>query len=123
MNDMAVWDIARRTGWSTRAVIAAAVLAVVLVAAVPLALFAGIILMLFGHVIFGLALFGGSILAAGAAVVTAGVTGVWRVKQLVSRAQESYQVVRSDQDQDQDQDQDGRSHPVVQLGHSDYHYS
>jgi uncharacterized membrane protein YdjX (TVP38/TMEM64 family) len=125
MNDMAVWDMARRTGWSTRAVIAAVVLAVVLVAAVPVALFAGIIVMLFGHVIFGLALFGGSILAAGAAVVIAGVTGVWRVKQLVSRAQESLQVVRLDQDQDQGQGQgqDERSHPVVQLDHGDYHYS
>jgi uncharacterized membrane protein YdjX (TVP38/TMEM64 family) len=121
MNDMAVWDMARRTGWSTRAVIAAVVLAAVLVAAVPVALFAGIIVMLFGHVIFGLALFGGSILAAGAAVVTAGVTGAWRVKQLVSRAQESFQAVRLDQDQDQEQD--GRSHPVVQLDHGDYHYS
>ena len=43
---MSAWEIARRSGWSTRAVIAAALLAVLLVAAVPAALLAGIILML-----------------------------------------------------------------------------
>ena len=97
---MAVWDRARRTGWPTRAVIAAAVLAAILVAAVPAALFAGIILMVLGHVIGGLALFGGSILAAVAAVTVAAVSGVWRIRQIVAgqlrRGERAYRVVRLD---------------------------
>jgi hypothetical protein len=97
---MAVWDRARRTGWPTRAVIAAAVLAAVLVAAVPAALVVGIILMVLGHVIGGLALFGGSILAAAGAVTVAAVSGVWRVRQLLterlSGAQPAYRVVPLD---------------------------
>ena len=55
---MTVWDTNRMMDWSTRAVIAAVVLAVLLVAAVPVAFVAGVILMLFGHIIVGLALFG-----------------------------------------------------------------
>ncbi len=97
---MAVWDRARRTGWPTRAVIAAAVVAAVLVAAVPVALVVGIILMVLGHVIGGLALFGGSILAAVGAVTVAAVSGLWRVRQLLterlSGAQQSYRVVPLD---------------------------
>ena len=44
---------------------------------------AGVILMLLGHVIGGLALFGGSILAATAAVVLATVTGVRHLRGVV----------------------------------------
>jgi len=91
---MTAWEIARRAGWSTRAVIAAVVLAVLLVAAVPAALFAGIILMLLGHVIGGLALFGGSILAAAAGVLTAVMTGVWRLRKELSRHSSQHQVVQ-----------------------------
>jgi uncharacterized membrane protein len=104
---MSAWEIARRSGWSTRAVIAAAALAVLLVAAVPAALFAGIILMLFGHVVGGLALFGGSILAAGAGVLTAVTTGVWRVRKELTR------LTRPS----------ASATPVVQLHQGDYHYS
>jgi hypothetical protein len=97
---MTAWDMARRAGWSTRAVIAAAVVAAVLVAAVPVALLAGVILMVLGHVIGGLALFGGSILAAVGAVTVAAVSGVWRVRQLLaerlSGAGQSYRVVPLD---------------------------
>ena len=50
---MTVWDTNRMMGWSTKAVIAAVVLAVLLVAAVPVAFVAGVILMLFGHIIVG----------------------------------------------------------------------
>jgi uncharacterized membrane protein len=113
---MAAWDRMRQTGWSTRAVIAAVVLAVLLVAAVPAALVAGIILMLLGHVVVGLAVFGGSILAAGAGVVTAGATGVWRVKQALRSVQRTYGLRDDGQDGQQD-------HPVVQLDESEYRYS
>ena len=95
---MAAWGMVRATGWSTRAVIAAVVLAALLVAAVPAAFLVGVILMLLGHVVAGLALFGGSILAAGAAVVLAAVTGVWRLRKELSR----------------------RPYRIVQLGRGEY---
>ena len=64
MGTMAGWYAARRPNMSSKVVIALALLAFALVAAVPIAFVAGVILMLLGHVIGGLALFGGSILAA-----------------------------------------------------------
>jgi hypothetical protein len=82
---MTVWTRVRRANWSTRAVIAAGVLAVLLVAAVPAALLAGFILVLLGHVIGGLALFGGSVLAAAGGVALAGVSGVRHLRRLVTR--------------------------------------
>ena len=92
---MTVWYKARaykdRTpGWSGKTVLALGLLAVLLVAAVPAALFVGVILMLFGHVVGGLALFGASILAAGAAVVIAGLSGVRHLRRLIS--QQRYRV-------------------------------
>jgi hypothetical protein len=97
---------ARTMSWSARAVIAAGVLAVLLVAAVPAALFAGLILMLLGHVIGGLALFGGSILAAGTAVVIAGFGGVLHLRRLVSQLSQ----------------RSSWGHHVVQLGRGEYDY-
>ena len=90
---MAPWYMARRMGWSTKAVIAVGLLAVLLVAAVPVALLAGVILMLLGHVIGGLAVFGVSILVAAAAVMIAGVSGVQHLRRLVT--QRSYQILRA----------------------------
>jgi hypothetical protein len=51
---------------------------------VPAALLAGVIMMLLGHVIGGLALFGGSILAAVIAVAVADVSGMHHLRKLVS---------------------------------------
>ena len=68
---------------SSKLVIALALLAVALVVAVPVAFVVGLVLMLLGHVIGGLALFGGSILAATAAVVLASVTGVRHLRGVV----------------------------------------
>jgi hypothetical protein len=48
--------------------------------------------MLLGHVIGGLAVFGASVLAAGAAVMIAGLSGVRHVRKLVS--QRGYQIVQ-----------------------------
>jgi uncharacterized membrane protein len=92
---MAAWYTARTTRWSTRAVIAAAVLAVLLVAAVPVALFVGVIMMILGHVVGGLALFGASILAAIAAVTIASLTGVRHLRKTFAKmvAQRDYRVV------------------------------
>ncbi len=80
---MAGWYMARRPNMSSKMVIALALLAFALVAAVPVALLVGVIMMLLGHVIGGLALFGGSILAATAAVVLASVTGVRHLRGVV----------------------------------------
>jgi hypothetical protein len=97
---MVVRYTARTMGWPTKVVIAAGLLAVLLVASVPVALFVGVIMMLLGHVVGGLALFGASILAAGAAVVIASLSGVRHVRKLIR--QQGYRV--------------------VQLGRGDYYY-
>jgi uncharacterized membrane protein YdjX (TVP38/TMEM64 family) len=80
---MAGWHATRRPNMTSKAVIALALLALALVAAVPVALLVGVLLMLLGHVIGGLALFGGSILAATAAVVLASVTGLRHLRGMV----------------------------------------
>ena len=79
---------ARTMTRSGKMTIALVVLALVLVAAVPVALLTGIILMLLGHVVGGLALFGGSILAAGAAVALAAWNGVRRLRDLVNEVRD-----------------------------------
>jgi hypothetical protein len=89
---MSAWYTNPRLGWSGKAVLAVSLLAVALVAAVPVAFFAGVILMLLGHVIGGLALFGASIMAAGAAVVIAGLSGVRHLRKLVS--QQRYRITQ-----------------------------
>jgi uncharacterized membrane protein YdjX (TVP38/TMEM64 family) len=106
MSKMAGWYETRRTNMSAKAVIALSLLALTLVAAVPVALVVGVLLMLLGHVIGGLALFGGSILAATAAIVLAGVSGVRHVRRLV--AEHSFRVDHSVR--------------VLPLGSDDYTY-
>ena len=93
---MAAWYGARTMRWSTKAVIAAAVLAVLLVLAVPVALFVGVIMMLLGHVVGGLALFGASILAAVAAVTVASLSGVRHLRKMFAEmvAQRDFRVVQ-----------------------------
>ena len=81
---MTSWYTERMPGRSGKAVIAVTLLALLLVAAVPLALLAGLVLMVLGHVVVGLALFGGSVLAAAIAVVLAGMSGMRHLRKLVS---------------------------------------
>ena len=97
---MAGWFAARRPNISARVVIALVLLAFALVAAVPVALVVGVFMMVLGHVIGGLALFGGSILAATGAVVLAGLTGVRHLRSMVTE----------------------RDFRVLQLGSDDYTY-
>jgi hypothetical protein len=97
---MAGWYAARRPNISAKAVIALVLLAFALVAAVPVALVVGVFMMLLGHVIGGLALFGGSILAATGGVVLAGLTGLRHLRGMVTE----------------------RSFRVLQLGSDDYTY-
>jgi uncharacterized membrane protein len=88
------WYAERTPGRSGKAVIAVTLLAMLLVAAVPVALLAGLILMVLGHVVGGFALFGGSVLAAGVAVVLAGMSGVRHLRKLVTG--QGFRVVQLD---------------------------
>ena len=123
---MTGWHVEQTPDRSGRAVIAVMLLAVLLVAAVPLALLAGLVMMLLGHLIGGLALFGGSILAAVIAVAVAGMSGMRHLRKLVSRS--GFGVVRLDSSQYADVSQytdvaapKGSDHAgVVQLDRSEY---
>src|SRR3984885_6439959 len=73
---MTGWYAERTRDGSGKAVIAVMMLALLLVAAVPVVLLAGLVMMLLGHVIGGLALFGGSILPPLITVPGGGMGGV-----------------------------------------------
>jgi uncharacterized membrane protein YdjX (TVP38/TMEM64 family) len=77
-----------------KAVTAVTLLALLLVAAVPVALLAAVVVMMLGHVVGGLALFGGSILAAAMAVTLAGMTGARYLRKLLSGG--SFRAVQLD---------------------------
>ena len=94
---MTSWPAEQTPDRSGRAVIAVMLLALLLVAAVPVALLAGLVMMVLGHVIGGLALFGGSILAAVIALAVAGMSGVRHLRKLVS--ERGFGVVRLDSSQ------------------------
>jgi uncharacterized membrane protein len=81
---MTGWYAKRTPDGSAKAVIAVTLLALLLVAAVPVALLAGVVLIILGHVVGGLALSGGSILAAGIAVALAGMSGMRHLRKLLS---------------------------------------
>jgi hypothetical protein len=108
-----------RPGRSGKAVIAVALLALLLVAAVPVALLAGLVMMVLGHVVGGLALFGGSILAAVIAVAVAGMSGMRHLRKLVTR---SFGVVPLDGRQYADAAEPAGNDytDVVQLDRSEY---
>jgi hypothetical protein len=91
---MTGWHAELTAGRSAQAVIAVTLLALLLVAAVPVALPAAVVMMMLGYVGGGLALFGGSVLAAAMAVALAGMTGMQHLRKLLSRA--SFNVVQAD---------------------------
>jgi hypothetical protein len=116
---MTGWYTERMPNRSARAVIAVTLLALLLVAAVPVALLAGLIMMLLGHVVGGLALFGGSVLAAAVAVALAGMSGMRHLRKLVSGS--SLRVVRPDGGQCTAAQPEGSDYAnVVQLDRSQY---
>jgi uncharacterized membrane protein YdjX (TVP38/TMEM64 family) len=116
---MTGWYAERTPDRSAKAVIAMMLLALLLVAAVPVALLAGVIMMAVGHVVGGLALFGGSILVAAIAVAVAGMSGMRHLRKLVSGR--SFRVVRLDGSQYTDAaEPEGIDHAVVQLDRSEY---
>ena len=113
---MTRWRTERMPGRSARAVIAVALLALLLVAAVPVALLAGVVMMMLGHVVGGLALFGGSVLAAAVAVALAGMSGMRHLRKLVARSFRVMQVDGNLYNEPQDRDYSD----VVQLDRSEY---
>jgi hypothetical protein len=117
---MTGWYAQRTPGRSAKAVIAVTVVALLLVAAVPVALLAALIMMVLGHVVGGLVLFGGSVLAAVMAVALAGMTGMHQMRKLLSRA--SLHIMQPDRSQYTDAaEPDGSGYTdVVHLDRSEY---
>jgi uncharacterized membrane protein len=117
---MAGWYAERTPDRSGRAVIALTVLALLLIAAMPMALLAAVIMMVLGYVVGGLALFGGSVLAAAIAVALAGMTGMQHLRKLLARA--SFHAVQLDRSQYTDvaEANDSNYADVVQLDRSEY---
>ena len=117
---MTGWYVERTPDRSAKAVIAVTLLALLLVAAVPLALLAGVVIMMLGHVVGGLALFGGTILAAALAVALAGMSGMRHLRKLLSGR--SFRVVQLDGSQYTDVAEPEASDYTnfVQLDRSDY---
>ena len=117
---MTGWYAERTPGRSAKAVIAVTLLALLLVAVVPVALLAAVVVMILGHVVGGLALFGGSVLAAGIAVALAGMSGMRHLRKLLSGG--SFHVLRLDGSQYTDvaEPKGGDYANVVELDRSEY---
>jgi len=118
---MTGWHAERTPGRSAKAVIAVTLLALLLVTAVPVALLAAVIMMTLGHVVGGLALFGGSVLAAAMVVALAGMTGMHHLRKLLSSA--SFNVGKLDHRgyADDIAEPNGSDYTdVVQLDRSEY---
>ncbi len=121
---MTSWNAEPMPDRSGKAVIALTLLALLLVAAVPVALLAGVIVMMLGHVLGGLALFGGSILAAAIAVALAGMSGMRHLRKMFSGS--GIRVVQLDGSQYTDvaepvaEPQDSGYANVVRLDRSEY---
>ena len=117
---MTGWYAERTPDRSAKAMIAVTLLALLLVAAVPVALLAAVVMMMLGYVVGGLALFGGSILAAAIAVAVAGMSGMRHLRKLV--AGRSFRVVQLDGSQYADvaESQGSDYTDVVRLNRSEY---
>src|SRR5215470_1307707 len=117
---MTVWYAERTPDRPARAMVAVMLLALLLVAAVPVALLAAVVMMILGYVVGGLALFGGSVLAAAIAVALAGMSGMRQLRKLLSG--QGVRVVRLDGSQYTDvaEPQSSDYANVLQLGRSEY---
>ena len=116
---MTGWYPERALDRPAKAMIAVTMLALLLVAAVPVSLLAAVVMMMLGYVVGGLALFGGSVLAAAIAVALAGMSGMRHLRKLLSG---SLRVVRLDGSQYTDvAEPEGSGYTnVVQLDRSEY---
>jgi hypothetical protein len=117
---MTGWYAERAPGRSARAMIVVTLLALLLVAVVPVALLAAVVMMLLGNVVGGLALFGGSVLAAAVAVVLAGMSGMRHLRKLLSGGSFGVMRMNGSQDADVEEPEAGGYSSIVQLDRSDY---
>jgi len=117
---MTGWYAERTPGRPARAMIAVTLLALLLVAAVPVALLAAVIMMMLGYVVGGLALFGGSVLAAAITVALAGMSGMRHLRKLLSGG--GFRAVRLDGSQytDAAEPEDSDYTNLVQLDRGEY---
>ncbi len=117
---MTGWYAERTPDRPGKALIAVTLLALILVAAVPVAALAAVVMMMLGYVAGGLALFGGSVLAAVIAVALAGMNGMRRLRKLLSAG--SFPVVRLNGSQYSDVAEPAGSDSgnLVQLDRSEY---
>ena len=117
---MTGWYAERTPDRSAKFMVAVTVLALLLVAAVPAALLAAVVMMMLGYVVGGLALFGGTVLAAGIAVALAGMSGMRQLRKLLSGG--SFRVMRLDGSQYADvPEQEGSDYAnLIQLDRSEY---
>ena len=113
---MTGWYAERTPDRSAKAMIAVTLLALLLVAA----LLAAVVIMLLGYVVGGLALFGGSVLAAAIAVALAGMSGMRHLRKLLSG--DSFRVVRLNGGQyiDAAEPEGSDCTSLVQLDRSEY---
>jgi fatty acid desaturase len=118
---MTGWRAEGAQGRSAKVVIALTLLALLLLAAVPAALLAAVIMMILGQVVGGLALFGGSVLAAVVAVALAGMTGMQHLRKVLSRASFDVGPLHQGHDPDDVAHPEVSDYPdVVQLDRSEY---
>ena len=117
---MTGWYAERTPDRSAKAMVTVTLLALLLVAVVPVALLAAVVMMLLGYVVGGLALFGGSVLAAAIAVALAGMSGMRHLRKLLSGG--SFRAVRPDGGQYTDvaEPRGGEYANLVQLDRSEY---
>ena len=117
---MTGWYAERTPDRPARAMIAVMLLALLLVAAVPVALLAAVVMVMLGYVVGGLAVFGGSVLAAAIAVALAGMSGMRHLRKLLSGG--GFRVMQLDGSQYTDVTEppgDGYTN-VVRLDRSEY---
>ena len=117
---MTDWYTERTPDRSAKAMIAVSLLALLLVAAVPVALLAAVVMMLLGHVVGGLAVFGGSVLAAGAVVTLAGMSGMRHLRKLLSGGGVRVVGLNGSQFADVAEPEGSDYANVVQLDRSEY---
>jgi uncharacterized membrane protein YdjX (TVP38/TMEM64 family) len=117
---MTGWHAERTPDRPAKAMIAVTLLALLLVAAVPVALLAAVVMTMLGHLVGGLALFGGSVLTAAIAVALAGMSGMRHLRKLLSGS--SFRPVRLNSSQYTDvaepESRDDTS--LVRLDRSEY---
>jgi hypothetical protein len=117
---MTGWYAERTADRPAKAMIAVTLLALLLVAAVPVALLAAVVMMMLGYVVGGLALAGGSVLAAAIAVAFAGMSGMRHLRKLLAGG--SFPVVRLNDSQYTDvaEPVDSEHTNLVQLDRTEY---